>query len=246
MWDDAKALRNLANGLFALCFLLLLVGALHFLAHLPVFVFRSARLAEAPQRVSAMQVEYVVRNELRGNFFTADLGHLRESLEKLPWVRNASLRRTFPWQLEITLEEHQAVAHWNQNELVNRQGEVFAAECDDDDMPNYFGQPGTAPEVMRKYAEFGEQLEPLQQDIVQISLSPRHDWRLKMAGGLVLELGLEQVEQRLARFVSVYHYSLGALPRPTSYVDLRYSNGFAAYVPGGTGKSAGQTAAGKV
>jgi len=32
--------------------------------------------------------------------------------------------------------------------------------------------------------------------------------------------------------VKVYPYSLAALARPANHVDLRYRNGFAAYLPG--------------
>ena len=50
---------------------------------------------------------------------------------------------------------------------------------------------------------------------------------------MVLELGREQMQERLSRFVKVYPYSLGALARSANHVDLRYRNGFAAYLPGG-------------
>ena len=44
---------------------------------------------------------------------------------------------------------------------------------------------------------------------------------------MVLELGREDMQQRLARFVEVYPYSLAALQDKVKYVDLRYRNGFA-------------------
>jgi cell division protein FtsQ len=69
---------------------------------------------------------------------------------------------------------------------------------------------------------------------VQISLSPRHAWQLRLSNGMALELGREQPQQRLARFVAVYPYSMAPMQRTVSYVDLRYQNGFAAYLPGYT------------
>jgi cell division protein FtsQ len=92
---------------------------------------------------------------------------------------------------------------------------------------------------MQRYVRFGAMLMPLKQKIVQISLSPRWAWQLRLDNGMVLELGREQMEQRLARFVQVYPYSLAAMQQPVRYVDLRYRNGFAAYLSGGA-------AAGKV
>ncbi|BBE49806.1 Cell division protein FtsQ [Ferriphaselus amnicola] len=245
MWDDAKALRNLANALFGISLLLILAGAAHYVVHLPIFPLKSAKLTAMPQRVSVEQVERVVRNELKGNFFTADLVHLRKSLEQLPWVRKVSLRREFPWQVEIALEEHQAVARWNGIELVNNHGEVFSAGTEDE-LPEYYGPTGTSAEVMQKFADFGAQLKPLEQSIAQISLSPRRDWRIKLDNGLVLELGREETGRRLSRFVAVYHYSLASSAQKVSYVDLRYRSGFAAYLPGGLGKTTAKAANSKV
>ena len=141
------------------------------------------------------------------------------------------MRRHFPWRLEVSLEEHVALAHWNGTSLVNTHGEVFVGETTQV-LPKFIGQPDTAAEVAQMYVAFGEQLAPLKQGIAQISLSPRHAWQLRLNNGMVLELGHEQSQQRLARFVAVYPYSLASMQRTVNYVDLRYRNGFAAYLPG--------------
>jgi cell division protein FtsQ len=236
MWDKPQALRQLANTLLGISLLLVLFGAVHYTVHLPTFSLNAVQLTVAPQRVDAAQIEEIVRNELRGNFFTVDLEGTRKAFEKLPWVRKVSVRRHFPWRLEVELEEHVALAHWNGTELVNTHGEVFAAESDQV-LPRFIGQPDTAAEVTRMYKTFGDQIAPLKQEVVQISLSPRRAWQLRLDSGMVLELGREQAQERLARFVSVYPYSLASVPRTVNYVDLRYSNGFAAYLPGGVARA---------
>jgi len=232
MWDKPQALNQLANSLFGISLLLLFFGVLHYAVHLPVFSLRIVQLSTTPQRVDVAQIEAVARNELRGNFFTVDLASVQHAFEKLPWVRRVSVRRYFPWQLDVTLEEHVALAHWNGTQLVNTQGEVFAAHTEQV-LPKFIGQPDTAIEVMQMYRTFGRQLAPLKQEVRQISLSPRRAWQLRLDNGMVLELGREQAEQRLARFVDVYPYSLAPLARTVSYVDLRYKNGFAVHLPGG-------------
>ncbi|MDP1635554.1 MAG: cell division protein FtsQ/DivIB, partial [Gallionellaceae bacterium] len=68
--------------------------------------------------------------------------------------------------------------------------------------------------------------------IVQLSLSPRYAWQVTLDDGMVIELGRDEMQQRLARFVAVYPYSLAAMARPVRHVDLRYRNGFAVYLPG--------------
>lgn len=227
MWDNAPLLRNIANALITLSVCAVLYGAAYYAAHLPgLFPLQIVRLRDVPQRVEAKQVLQVLRNEVQGNFFTVDIERLRQSLEKLPWVRNVSIRREFPHRLAVQLEEQQALAHWNNSALVNRQGEVFVARSEQV-LPAFTGQDGTAAEVTQQYMQFSKQLAALDLQVNQLALSPRHAWQLRLSNGMVLELGREDMQQRLATFVEVYPHSLATMQGKVKYVDLRYRNGFA-------------------
>lgn len=232
MWDNAPLLRSIANALFGLSIVLVLYGVVRYVLRLPVFPLRAVELTAAPQRVSPELLEKAVREQVSGNFFTVDLESTREAFEQLPWVRKVSVRRKFPWSLELEVEEHVALARWNGTALVNTHGEVFSASSEQT-LPAFIGQPDTAAQVAQMYAELNAALQPMQRQIAQISLSPRYAWQVKLDNGMVLELGREQMRERLARFVAVYSYGLAALARPANHVDLRYRNGFAAYLPGG-------------
>jgi cell division protein FtsQ len=233
MWDNAALLRSIANTLFGFSVCAMLYGVVYYVTHLPgLFPLHSVRLMAAPQRVDTAEVLEVVRNEVRGNFFTVDIKQLRQSLEKLPWVRGVNIRREFPSRLEVQLEEHKALAHWNNSALVNRQGEVFFVGKDwaaqsEQVLPLFMGPDGDAAEVTQYYTQFERQLAGLNLQVDQIILTPRHAWRLHLSNGMILELGREDMRQRLKRFVKVYPYSLAAVQHRVKYVDLRYRNGFA-------------------
>jgi cell division protein FtsQ len=227
MWDNAPLLRSIANTMIVLSVCAVLYGAVYYATHLPgLFPLQSVRLSDVPQRVAAADVLQVVRNEVQGNFLTVDIERLRQSLEKLPWVRNVSIRREFPHRLAVRLEEHQALARWNNAALLNQQGEVFAAKSEQV-LPSFTGQDGSAAEVTQQYAQFSRQLAALDLQVTRLALSPRHAWQLRLSNGMVLELGREDMQQRLARFVEVYPYSLATMQSKVKYVDLRYRNGFA-------------------
>lgn len=268
MWDDAPLLRGIANGLFGVSLLLALLGVVRYVLQLPVFPLRAVELSAAPQRVPTKAIMKVVHEQVSGNFFTVDLERTRQAFEQLPWVRKASVRRKFPWSLQVEIEEQVVLARWNGTELVNTHGEVFADECEgvlqkaaqrpdgvrisggvplagtwgarrpppcgevDQPLPAFTGQPDTSDLVTQMYGELSAMLEPLQHRIVQINLSPRHAWQLKLDDGMVIELGRTEMQQRMARFVAVYPYSLAAMTRAVRRVDLRYRNGFAVYLPG--------------
>ena len=231
MWDDAVALRRTANVLFAVAATLSLYGSVHYVVHLPVFPIRGIQLAGDVAHVTTEQVENVVTRELRGNFFTVDLAQARAAFEKLPWVRKVNVRRQWPDRLEVAVEEHRPLARWGSTALVSAQGEVFEAAINAT-LPVLQGPEGSAPEVVSHFQSFEHALQPVGRNIVHITLSPRRAWVLKLDDGMVLELGRENLESRLAGFVAAYERTVARLPRPSTYIDLRYTNGFAVRSPG--------------
>ncbi|MFA6903023.1 MAG: cell division protein FtsQ/DivIB [Gallionellaceae bacterium] len=226
MWDKPHLLRISAAMLFGVSLVLVLYSLAHYALQLPVFKLRTVQFTHAPQQVDMNQLNQVVKRTVSGSFFTIDLEQTRRSFEQLPWVRKVGVRRHFPWGLEVTLEEHVPMARWNNVALVNTYGEVFAGQSKLA-LPEFNGEPETSMQLAGMYVELSRQLEILHRSITQISLSPRYAWQVQLDNGMRLELGREQMQQRLARFVAVYPYSLATMPRKVNYVDLRYRNGFA-------------------
>jgi cell division protein FtsQ len=245
MWGNAPLLRTVANLLFGLSLLLVLYGAARHVLHLPVFPLNAVELSAVPQQVPVELIERVVREQVHGNFFTVDINRARVAFEQLPWVRKVSVRRKFPWSLEVELEEQVALARLNDSALVNTYGEVFAA-ASKQALPLFIGQPNMSAQMAGMYVELSKELLPMQQEIAQLSLSPRFAWQVRLSNGMVLELGREQMQQRLARFVEVYPYSLATLSHAVMHVDLRYRNGFAAYLPNGAEVLGKRTSGNKV
>jgi cell division protein FtsQ len=227
MWDKTRLLRIIATLLFGISLVLVAYTLARYAMQLPVFKLRSVQLTYAPQQVDVNQLNQVVKRTVGGSFFTVDLEQTRRVFEQLTWVRKVSVRRHFPWGLEVTLEEHVPIARWNGTALVNTYGEVFAGQSKLD-LPDFNGEPDTSAQVAEMYAVFSQQLAGVQRSIKEINLSPRFAWQLKLDNGLQLELGREQIKQRMERFVAVYPYSLATMTGKFNHVDLRYRNGFSA------------------
>jgi len=230
MWDRPHALNAGANALFAGAALLALYLAWTLAARLPVLALSEVRVSGELAHVSREQIEGVVQRELKGNFLTVDLAAARAAFQKLPWVRQAGVRRLWPARLEVALEEHVPLARWANTALVNTHGDVFAGTYDGE-LPVFIGPEGASREIAIQYRYFSRSLEAIGQTPVQVRMSPRRAWQVKLQSGLMLELGREQVEERLARFVAAYDRTFGRLGRRIEHVDLRYSNGFAVRVP---------------
>lgn len=237
MWDDAKQLNAIAAGLALIAAVLLAWSTLAWIARQPIFALREVVVTTPLTRANPAHVEAVIRDEFAGTLFTLDLARARTALARVPWVRSVALRRQAPARLEVAIEEHVPIARWNDAGLVNTQGEVFVADYDGE-LPQFDAPDGRSAEVTARYREWSDALSPLALAVQQVALSARGGWHLRVAGGavpLAIELGRDEPSQRLARFVAAYRGTVGALARSGTRidrVDLRYTNGFAARVPG--------------
>ncbi len=232
MWDKPGLLNAVANLLFAGALVLAVYGAGLFIVRQPVFALHEVRVSNVLTHVTRDQIEEVVGHDIAGNFFTLDLVRLRAGFERLAWVRAADVRREWPDRVSVALEEQVPLARWGNDALVNIHGEVFAAAYDSA-LPVFIGpDPASAKEIAIQYDYFRRTLVALDDAPAQVQVSPRRAWKVRLASGLTLELGRDDIEARLDRFVATYARTVGQLPYRPDYVDLRYSNGFAVRVPG--------------
>ena len=231
MWDRPHVMNRLADLLALVALLLAVYAAAHFAIFRPMFPVRVVTVTGALVHVSGDEIKGLLARELRGSFFTVDLAALRAAFERLPWVRKASLRRQWPDRLEVTLEEHVPLARWGGAALVNIQGELFEAAFEGS-LPVFVGPTDSAKEMTIQYEYFRRSLAAIGKVPALVQVSARRAWQVRIDGGPTLELGREQVEARLARFVAAYGRTLANLKRQIDYVDLRYANGFAARISG--------------
>lgn len=202
-------------------------GALYWLLLPDHFPLTRVELKGALEKTTTAELQGALPRAA-GNFFAADLPEIRARVERLPWVRRVAVRRVWPGRLEISIEEHVALARWNDDALVNTHGERFLGKPQEA-LPLFIGPVGSQAEVARRYARFGAIVAPLGTKIERVTLSPRQAWQLRLANGLHVALGRDAdlAEARLRRFVEVYP----GVKSKNEYVDLRYPNGFAVRVP---------------
>jgi cell division protein FtsQ len=234
MWDDPRRLNILTGVITTLAVLVLLASAVSWTIRQSVFGIHRVTVVNKLTHVNPAHLEAVVREELRGTFFTMNLGRARAALQRVPWVRTIALRRHWPDRLEVSVIEHDALARWNDTALIDTTGEVFNADYDGE-LPLFEGPEGTASQVAERYADFSSALRPIGLSLTEIHLSPRGGWQLRTRSGLTLALGRNGALDRLTRFAAFHARSIARLERSgtaVDYVDLRYSNGFAVRVPG--------------
>ncbi|MGH8801234.1 MAG: cell division protein FtsQ/DivIB [Casimicrobiaceae bacterium] len=236
MWDDTRELNAIAATLALIACAFLTWAILGWAARLPLFAIRHVVVTTPPVRTNPAWVASVVRGELSGTFFSMDLGAARAALARIPWVKSVALRRQWPDRLEVELVEHQPLARWNQQGLVDTGGAVFVASYAGE-LPEFDGPDGEAPTMVERYREWAPLLAGLSLRLTGLVLSPRGGWQIRAESGngpLAIELGRDHADERLKRFATAWGRTLGVLAREGRHVDrvdLRYRNGFAARLP---------------
>jgi cell division protein FtsQ len=230
MWDNPRLLNMLAGFLVGLTGLAFALTGLQLAMRSPLWPVHDVTVQGSLEHTTRAEIEQALRGRVSGNFFSVDVGEVRNALEQLPWVRRAAVRKVWPDRLEATLEEHVALARWGERSLVNTYGERFSG-ASEAKLPRFSGPARSEAEVTRRYARFNQIVAPLGAQVEEVILTPRFAWQLKLSSGVRLALGrdADAAEVRLERFVQAAARGVAR----HDYVDLRYPNGFALRMPDG-------------
>ena len=212
MWHDVLTLNRLTRLIAMAAIVYAGFVALRWAANQPVFAIRAisvqgvARVAGGGagtagtasatgtsgaagatlNHVLATQVAQYCVPRITGTFFTNDLEATRAAFEALPWVRRATVRRQWPNRLVVSIEEHRALARWNDeegNRFVSMLGEAFNAQGEKiigAGLPLLLGPEGSEKEVAQRYADFAQRLAVIGQAPAVVALSARQAWTIRL------------------------------------------------------------------
>ena len=181
------------------------------------------------ERVSAMQIESAMTPYLKGGFLSADLQRVQQAIADLPWVQHASVRRSWPATLSVTVAEEHAAARWDKAGLLNVYGELFVAETSHipAELPRLSGPDGSELKVAQHFFKLDKQLEQRGLTAVSLSIDERGSWRLGLSNGMQVRFGAVALESRTERFFEALDGVLASVADKVDYIDMRYTNGFA-------------------
>ena len=243
---DVKLMNATASVLFVICAVGGIAAVAWWALRNPVFTIAGITVNGDTQHNNALTLRANVAPKLVGNFFSVDLSRARAAFEAVPWVRRAVVRREFPNRLGVTLQEHQAVAFWGDEDgsrLVNSYGEVFEANAGDveqDNLPRLRGPEGQSAEVLTMYRALKPLFESLDLGIEELTLSGRGGWSAELDTGAELELGrgsVQEVQARTEVFVNTLTQvtsRYGRRPDTLESADLRHTQGYAVRLRGVT------------
>ena len=158
------------------------------------------------------------------NILTVDIEAIKNRLERLPWVREASVARELPGTLRVRIVEHRAVARLHDGTrqvLVGEGGRVIPVPATSRfrDLP--LVQGGGAPERAAGLARLLASEPELAAKVSYARLVGGRRWDVHLTGGIEVRLPEREPEKAWGR-LAAQHRATALLGRAIKAVDLRH------------------------
>jgi len=180
------------------------------------------------QRVTALQIEEAISDELKDGFVSADLAVIQQRIVALPWIDQATVARRWPNRLRLTVTEQVPAAVWGKRGLLNVRGELFVdnARHIPAELPRLSGPADSSAVVAKRYLHVREQLIPIGLDLLSVAVDARGAWKMMLTNGVEIRLGRREVDERTDLFIAVVANVITGQSKEIAYVGMRYNNGF--------------------
>ena len=214
--------------IFSLLILLLVVAMMSGLIQSDRWRISQLEVAAEYNRLTPEQLRLMVAKTSERSFFRMDAEKVKLDIESMSWVEYAHVVKQWPDTLKITIKEHQAIAIWNGEDLLNQSGEVFQVDAVDHlkALPRIYGLSENSALTLENFNRFNQLLKPVGFEINEAKVNERGDWQLVLRNGLEVMLGSEKHEARVLRLAETWEQLLATSEQLPERIDLRYSNGY--------------------
>ena len=162
------------------------------------------------------------------SFFDIDLNYLKNKLEKIEWVRKINIRRSYPNEIIIDIEEHTPILIWNNKMYINKYGEKFKVSKIDKNIPILISDESRINEVFSYFELFNDKLSSRKLDfkITKIVENEIRSLTISLSSGINIQLGSKDVNNKIPLFFEIYKSLNTRDLNKIRYIDMRYTNGF--------------------
>ena len=194
------------------------------LFHFPIKNVTSSELINVNKDDISKNVKYLYSK----SFFDIDLNYLKNKLEKIEWIRKINVRRSYPNEIIIDIEEHTPILIWNNKMYINMYGEKFNVSKIDKNIPILISDESRINEVFTYFKLFNEKLSSRKLDfkITKIMENEIRSLTISLSSGINIQLGSKDVNNKILLFFEIYKSLNTRDLNKIRYIDMRYSNGF--------------------
>lgn len=191
--------------------------------------YLSYSIVNSLEHVSLDELDDAMHPFLAQSFWEVDLLGLKQTLEQVSWIQSATIKRSWPGYLEVSIQEHQPIARWGDNGLISQEGKLFIPQsrAGFDHLIQLDGDRLQVPQLLAALAAFEKNLAQLGWQVVALSQQVDGVFRVESETGLSLVVDAPNWTHKLERFVKAYPQLSKKLVESAHSYDLRYSNGVA-------------------
>lgn len=240
--ERARSGRSNGARLFGIVFLLIVLGIMTFGGLVVLKWMNDASRLPLSRLVVTGQTHYTTNDDIRqailslgapGTFMSQDVDIIQQQIERLPWIKQVSVRKQWPDELKIHLVEYVAIARWNDLHRVDADGVSFSVPANHagkETLPMLYGPEGSEKEVLAGYHNLSDVLKANKITVKAASMAARRSWQLVTSDDVRIELGRSDTMKRLQRFIELWpvlQQQAQTENKRVDYVDLRYDSGAA-------------------
>ncbi|AUH03756.1 cell division protein FtsQ [Pectobacteriaceae bacterium CE70] len=236
------ARRSNGSQLAGIIFLLMVVGTIIWGSWMVLSWMKDASHLPLSRLVVTGERHYTTNDDIRqailslgppGTFMTQDVNVIQQQIERLPWIKQVSVRKQWPDELKIHVVEYVPFARWNDLLMIDSEGNSFSVPAErigNKKMPMLYGPEGSQKDVLEGYRAVNQILAAGKFTLKTVTMSARHSWKVELDDDVRLELGRDDRTRRLQRFMELYpllQRQAQSENKRIDYVDLRYDSGAA-------------------
>ena len=186
------------------------------------------KIAGQFRHLDTEQLQTQLEPFLGQGFFSVDIQSIQQMIGKQPWIREVSVRRVWPNQLQVSIVEKEAFARWDASHLLGTQASIFLADSTDfQHLPLINGYPGRSTELLNYFVKLQRLFASRDLKVTSLHEDSKGALSLELDNRLRVNLGSDNSEQKIEQLLAVYRDQIHPRLERIAHIDFRYSNGFA-------------------
>ena len=173
--------------------------------------------------------EYSEKYLINKSWFNFDINILKRELEKIEWVNTVGVRRVFPGEVKLSIEEHLPLVIWNNKYYMNSDGEIFFVKNISKKLPRLNSKNDRSETLFKYYSFFSNNLltNKISDKIIEINENDIRSLSILLSSGISVRFGSKNINDKMKIFFKSYKKILNTSDlKKIRYIDMRYSNGF--------------------
>lgn len=193
------------------------------------FQISDIRLGQKSLNVNEAEIFKIAEKYLKNkSFFNINLDYLKNSIEKVAWVKNAYIRRSYPNEVIIFIEEYTPVAVWNNDSYISENGYIFSANKIEKKLPKISSYSNRNIIIFEYFSLISDGIRKnkLNDKILLIKENEIRSLTVLLESNIAIKFGSKNIEERIGIFFKAYKTLNTSDLKKIRYIDMRYSNGF--------------------